>query len=176
MTSSSVSHKIKQRDVARDIFITPRELAKQHIEFCNSKETDIWFDPCRYNENGSYYSQMPADRREWCEILEGRDFLKIEKCDYSNIICCNPPYSLLDKWIKKCIFFKPRIICLLIGVGNLTARRIEWFEEAGYGLNKLRMLKVQKWYGMTYMVHFELGADSIMEIDRKVWYEDPVEK
>ena len=61
---------------------------------------------------------------------------------------------------------------MLIGVGNLTARRIEWFEKKGYSLNKLRMLKVQKWYGMSYLVHFEKNSDSIMEIDRKVWYED----
>tara|TARA_R110000824_G_scaffold285390_2_gene473588 strand:+ start:71 stop:586 length:516 start_codon:yes stop_codon:yes gene_type:complete len=168
--TSTISHSIKNRKVAKDVFITPRALAKQHIDFVNSTPNDDWLDPCRNNENGSYYSQMPEGRRDWCEIIEGVSFF-----DYSNnpnIICCNPPYSILDKWIKKCIELNPRIISMLIGVGNLTARRIEWFEKAGYSLNKLRMLKVQKWYGMSYLVHFEKNSDSIMEIDRKVWYED----
>jgi hypothetical protein len=47
--------------------------------------------------------------------------------------------------------------------------------DEGYGLYKLRMLKVQKWYGMSYIVHFEKGKGNCIEIDREVYYEDKIE-
>jgi len=165
--SSSVSHKIKRRKNARDVFITPRKLAKVHIDFIDAKDDDFWLDPCRHDANGSYFSQFPTENKEWCEILEDRDFFATPHVP--DIICCNPPYSILDKWITRCVEVNPRVCSFLIGVGNLTARRIEMFEKAGYGLTKLKMLKVFEWYGMTYIAVFEKGTKSIMDIDRTVW-------
>jgi hypothetical protein len=99
--------------------------------------------------------------------LENKDFLKYDK--NVDVIIQNPPYSLLDIWFKKNIELNPRSFSMLIGVGNLTARRIEWCENAGYGITKLKMLKVWKWYGMSFIVVFEKGKKSIMSIDRTVW-------
>ena len=163
--SSKTGHKIKQRTNANDVFITPLELAKKHIDMIDYKENDSWLDPSK--NDGSYYNQYPSDKKDYCEILEDKDFFNYKaKVD---IICENPPYSLLDKWFKKVIELNPRVYSCLIGVGNLTARRIEWFEKAGYGIKKLKMLKVFKWYGMSYIVVFEKGCKSIIEIDRKVY-------
>ena len=164
--NSKISHSIKHRENANDVFITPLELAKKHIDFLdNIKDDDLWLDPCK--NNGSYYNQFPTNKKEYCEILENKDFF-----DYNgnpDIIIQNHPYSLTDKWIKKNIELKPRIISFLIGIGNLTARRIEILENAGYGLSKIKMLKVYKWYGMSLIVVFEKGKKSIIEIDRKVY-------
>lgn len=167
--TSTISHKIKARENANDVFITPLGLAKSHIDLHDVKEGEIWLDPCK--NNGSYYNQFPDGvQKEYCEILEDKDFLTFEgKVD---VIVQNPPYSMLDAWFKKNIELNPRSFSMLIGVGNLTARRIEWCEEAGYGITKLRMMKVHKWYGMSYIVVFEKNKPSIMEIDRKVWKED----
>lgn len=163
--SSKSSHKIKERINANDVFITPLELAKKHIEMIDYNHDDKWLDSCK--NSGSYFNQYPTNNKEYCEILEEKDFF-----DYQgdpDIICDNPPYSMLDKWFKKVIEINPRVYSCLIGVGNLTARRIEWFEQAGYGIKKLRMLKVWKWYGMSYIVVFEKDYKSILEIDRKVY-------
>jgi len=168
--SSSISHKIKKRNTAKDTFITPRELAKLQIDMtddANGECGETWLDPCRYNEEGSYYSQFPR-KREWCEITEGKSFFDYE--GEVDIICCNPPYSILDKWFKKCISLNPDTMSFLIGVGNLTARRIEWFNKAGYGLTDMKMLKVFGWYGMSMIVVFDKGGEDIISIDRKVWY------
>ena len=73
---------------------------------------------------------------------------------------------------KKTIELNPDCFSYLIGIGNLTARRIEWCEKAGYGLTKMKMLKVKSWYGMSVIVVFEKNKKSIMTIDRKVWYPD----
>ena len=67
------------------------------------------------------------------------------------------------------LLLNPREFSLLIGIGNLTTRRIEMIENAGYGLSKMKMLKIYKWYGMSCMVLFEKNKESIIEYDRKVY-------
>lgn len=164
--SSSVSHKIKNRDTAKDVFITPLELAKKHIDMVEYKPDDIWLDPCK--NDGSYYNQLPNDNKEYCEILEDKDFFNYNgKVD---IIIQNPPYSLMNKWIDKNIELNPRVISFLIGIGNLTTKRIETLETAGYGLTKMKMLKVHSWYGMSVLVNFEKDKPSIIEFDRTIYY------
>ena len=172
MSNPSVSgHAIKQRKVAKDVFITPKELAKKHIDMIDSEADEIWLDPCK--NNGSYYNQFPTESKEYCEILEDKDFFLYDGSP--DIIIQNPPYSLMDKWIKKNIELKPRVISFLIGLGNLTARRIEMFEKAGYGLTKMKMLKVWSWYGMSVLIVFEKEKQSIIEYDRKVYRDVPDE-
>ena len=173
--SSSVSHTIKQRKKPNDVFITPRALAKLQIDMTADADREkgekwaewgLWLDPCRNNAEGSYYSQFP-ENKDWCEILEGKSFFDYEGAP--NVICGNPPYSMLDEWFKKTIELNPDVCSFLIGVSNLTAKRIEWFEKADYGITKLKMLKVYKWYGMSYIVVFEKNKKSIMSVDRTVW-------
>lgn len=186
--SSKVSHNIKHRTNAKDVFITPKKLAKKAINMCKKtavaeeakmngeKHKCVWYDP--FKNTGNYYNQFPdygnGVQHEWSEILEGKDFFEFNgKID---VICSNPPYSMLDKVFKKCIELKPYCINLLLGVGNLTARRIEWMQNAGYGITKLHMCKVFSWYGMSYIVQWEKGQTSIMSFDRKVWREEEPKK
>lgn len=165
--SSKISHSIKQRNKANDIFITPIDLAKKHIDMIEFNENDKWLDPCK--NNGSYYNNFPNDNKDYCEILEQKDFFEYE--GHVDIIIQNPPYSLMNKWIEKNIELNPRIISFLIGIGNLTAKRIETLEHAGYGLTKMKMLKVNRWYGMSVLVVFEKDKSSIIEFDRKIYYD-----
>jgi len=191
--SSTSSHLIKGRKNAKDVFITPKALAKMHIDMVPDEyktPRSIWLDPCA-NSN-VYFDQFPKGSGGFgmnyrCEILEGTSFfdctIKKRGGDvYENpqvsyyqpeyVICSNPPYSILDDWFKKTIELNPDCFSYLIGIGNLTARRIEWCEKAGYGLTKMKMLKVKSWYGMSIIVVFEKNKPSIMTIDRKVWYPD----
>jgi len=165
--SSSISHNIKKRDTANDIFITPLELSKKQIDMIEYTENDIWYDP--FKNSGSYYNQFPNENKVWTEILENKDFFEFnEKVD---IICSNPPYSILNKVFEKSIELKPRVISYLIGVGNLTNRRIELMNNNGYGLTKMYWTKVFKWYGMSCIVVFEKDKENMegFGYDRKVW-------
>ena len=169
--SSNSSHLIKGRKTAKDIFITPKALAKMHIDMIPDEyktDSSIWLDPCA-NSN-IYFDQFPDTiyYKYRYEILEGTNFLDMNASN-NNVICSNPPYSILDDWFKKTIELNPDCFSYLIGIGNLTARRIEWCEKAGYGLTKMKMLKVKSWYGMSVIVVFEKNKPSIMTIDRKVW-------
>jgi len=165
MSKSNTSHKIKQRENPNDIFITPLKLAKYNIDMIEYNQDDIWYDP--FKNNGSYYNQFPNENKKWSEILEDKDFFTFdEKVD---IICSNPPYSMIDKILEKSVELKPRIISYLIGVNNLTAKRMEYMENNGYYITKIHMCKVFKWYGMSMIVIWEKDKKSIMSYDRVVW-------
>ena len=163
--NSKISTKIKNRTTPNDVFITPLPLSKKAIEFINYTDDDIWLDP--FKNNGSYYNQFPNNNKKWCEILDNKDFFEFD--EDVDIICSNPPYSCLDKVIEKSISLKPKVINYLIGINNLTARRLEMFENNNYGLTKIHMCKVFKWYGMSVIVQFEKDTKSIISFDRMVW-------
>ena len=164
--TSTISHNIKARKNANDVFITPPQLAKNHIDMIEYKTDDIWYDP--FKNNGSYYNQFPNENKKWSEILDDKDFFEFnEKVD---IICSNPPYSMIDKVLEKSVELKPHTISYLIGVNNLTAKRIEYMENNGYYITKIHMCKVFKWYGMSFIVVWNNNTDKpLISYDRKVW-------
>jgi 16S rRNA A1518/A1519 N6-dimethyltransferase RsmA/KsgA/DIM1 with predicted DNA glycosylase/AP lyase activity len=102
--------------------------------------------------------------------LQNKDFFKFDK--KIDIICSNPPYSILNKVFEHSIKLNPRIISYLIGINNLTPRRIEMMNSAGYGLTKLLMTKVYKWFGISVIVIFEKDKNNIIMFDRTIWRED----
>lgn len=156
---------IKTRKSPNDVFITPLELAKQHIDMIDYEPHEIWYDP--FMNDGSYYNQFPNENKVWSEILEGRDFFDFN--DKVDIICSNPPFSMFLKIINKCIELQPRVISLVFSSHNLTPKRLQIMEEAGYGLTKLHMFKVYVWFGITYILQFEKNKPSIITYDRNVW-------
>tara|TARA_R110002167_G_scaffold2568_4_gene12967 strand:+ start:810 stop:1316 length:507 start_codon:yes stop_codon:yes gene_type:complete len=164
--SELISRKIKKRDKANDVFLTPLILAKKHIDLIEYKDSDIWYDP--FKNSGNYYNQFPNDNKVWSEILEGEDFFDFKM--EVDIICSNPPYSMINNILEKCIELNPHTISLLIGQNNLTAKRIEDMNKAGYGLYKCVMLKVWDWYGLSYIVYFKKGSENCIDIDRTIYY------
>ena len=185
--SSKRSHDIKARKEAKDVFITPPDLAKLHIDFVieNFVEGEfnnvdikdlVWLAPCRYNQDGSYWKHFKEtydfQNADWCEITEGRNFFEYNL--NPQIICGNPPYSIFEDWIKKTIDTEPYIFSYLIEQGKLTPRRLEIIEDAGYYLAGMKMLKVRSWYGISYICVFKQinnlnNGDSAISFNRKVW-------
>ena len=183
--TSKTSHTIKHRDNAKDVFITPVELAKKHINFTKKnleptwfydedgnleevegRKQDFWYDP--FKNSGNYYNNFPdPGMRDWAEILEGKDFFNYEPgkgyrhANQDNlVICSNPPYSMMDKVYERCIELDAKIISFLVAFHSITPRRIEYMEKAGYKIKFLHICKVFKWYGMSCIVIFEkLGED-----------------
>jgi len=164
--SSKISHNIKKRTEPKDIFITPKPLALTHINMISTDYNDkIWFDPFR--NSGNYYNQFPTDKKEWTEILDGKDFFDFNK--NIDVICSNPPYSMIDKILEKSVSLNPDVISFLLNINNLTAKRLEYMEKNNYSITKLHMCKVFKWYGMSLIVVFEKNKNPILSYDRIVW-------
>ena len=161
--SSKISHNIKHRENPKDVFITPDDLAKKHINICRQNlykdgwEKTLWYDP--FKNSGVYYNNYFDDqRKDWAEILEDRDFFKyvpeLEK-DEKLVVCSNPPYSMIDNVLKRCCELKSYTVSLLLAFHALTPKRIEMMEKNGYRLSHIHLCKVFKWYGMSAIVEFE---------------------
>lgn len=164
--SSIINHNIKGRKKPKDIFYTPKNLAIKHINMINSSEDDIWLDA--FAGKKIYYNNYPKCKNKyWCEIQDKIDFFEFNK--KIDIICTNPPYSIIDKVLQKSVSLNPRIISYLIGVNNFTAKRLEFMNNNGYGLTNLHMCKIFKWFGMSYILVFEKNKKNIMTFDRIVW-------
>jgi hypothetical protein len=162
--SSSKSHTIKSRDIANDVFITPLGLAKRAIDMVGTTEGK-WLDP--FKATGNYYNQFPTENKEYTEITQDLDFF--EYSEPVDVICSNPPYSILNEVFKHSVSLNPKIINYLIGINNLTPKRIEFFNENGYYLTKMEIFKVYKWYGMSVIVQFEKDKDNIISFNRTIW-------
>lgn len=157
--SASVSHSIKHRATAKDVFFTPEAVVKtqiQHVVDRGVREEDIWLDP--FKGGGVYYDNFPTEYKDYMEIAEGFDFFSYTS--EVDIICSNPPYSMIDKVLEKSVSLKPRVISYLLLHGAMTPKRMEYMETAGYGLVSIYTCKVYKWYGMAEAYTFEKGADN----------------
>lgn len=58
-----------------------------------------WLEPCR--GDGRIFNSIPQDRRTWCEIQEGRDYLK--QPAPADVCLTNPPFSVSLPFAKKAL-------------------------------------------------------------------------
>jgi hypothetical protein len=153
--------------VARDVFLTPEPLAKELIETHSNKPEYIWLDP--FKNTGNFYNNYPKNnKKDWCEILDNKDFFQYK--EQVDIISSNPPYSILDKVFQHCFKIAKHEVGLLIGINNLTAKRIEMANKAGFYIKYMKMFKVYNFFGMSIYVIFSRDVDkNIMDYNRKVW-------
>jgi hypothetical protein len=168
--SGKISRTIKERSSANDVFYTPQSVVDIHLGLIDSREEDRWFDP--FYGAGAYYNSFPTENKDWTEIAMGKDFFDYDKpCD---VICSNPPYSMIDKVLQKSVELQPRVISYLIGQNNLTTKRIEFMNSCGYYLKKLHLLKIYEWYGLSMIVVFERDCSNCITFDRTVHYSKSV--
>jgi len=164
--------KIQNREHPQDVFYTPLPLVRTHLEYVKQyvKDDDIIFDP--FFGTGNYYNlfseYFKKNTFDYTEITLAKDFFEYDK--NIDVICSNPPYSLIDKVLEKSVSLNPHTISYLIGIHNLTARRIEYMNKKGYYLTKMKMLKVFKWFGMSCIIVFTKGRENCVDFDRTVYH------
>ena len=154
--TSNTSHAIKARKEAKDVFYTPLLVAQTHISQIKHKEEDMWFDP--FYGKGIYYDNFPTTKKDFTEIALGKDFFTSDV--KPDIICSNPPYSMVDEVLQKSVEMNPRIISYLLLQGKMTPKRLEFMKQHNYGLTAVYTCKVYQWYGMAEAYTFEKGVDS----------------
>ena len=168
--NANISHSIKHRKEAKDVFYTPLSVAKTHIESINSNPDDKWLDP--FAGKYIYYQNFPTVKKDYTEISEGKDFFEYtEKVD---VICSNPPYSIIDKVLEHSVKLNPRIISYLLLEGKMTPKRIEYLNKNGYSMTGMYMCKVFKWYGMA--VAYTFSKSEIINNDVKFIYDRKVHR
>jgi hypothetical protein len=151
---SKTNHDIKHRKEPNNEFYTPRELAKMLFSFVPIVYGDTIMDNA-YGTGKFYFKG-----------LKSKDFFNDNrKVDW---YITNPPYSDLDKWLIKSSNAR-KGFAYLLGINNLTAKRIEDCEKRGFYITHIHLCKVFKWFGMSAFVIWEKNKKGIIGYDRTVW-------
>jgi len=162
---TGIANKIKYRKYANDEFYTPEKLAKSLIKLVPYKKGDVWLDNAP--GHGAFLDNFPAGVKK-AECVE---FFTVapDSCDWA---VTNPPYSKLDDWFEHSTKVSRKGFAYLLGFHNITPRRIQMCEKAGFGLTQVHLCKVFKWFGISAFCVFEKGKPSIINYDRKVWHSE----
>jgi len=156
---SSISHKIKHRKIANDEFYTPDLLAKKLITLVPFNNNDLILSAA-YG-TGNFYKHFPVNR------VYTTDFFNWHTpVDW---IIDNPPYSMLDKWLDHSALVSQKGFAYLLGLHNLTPKRIEHLEAKGFYIKQIFLCKVFKWYGISAFIVWEKHSTGIINYDRIVW-------
>lgn len=162
MVSSSIAHSIKHRRFANDEFMTPRELAKILVPKVPLKVGDTVIDPSP--GEGAFYDAFPSFVFK-TQILG--DFFEFNH-DYDWLIT-NPPYSKLDRWLEHSFDVADIGVAYLLGLHNITPRRLELANKYGFGLSAMHLCKVFHWFGISAFCIWQKGKPDIVAYDRIVW-------
>jgi hypothetical protein len=165
MKLSEGAHDIKHKLIPNDEFYTPKALVQSLISLVPLYGRESILDAAAANP--VFFDHFPCSGPRYStEHFEQWD----TPVDW---IITNPPYSLLKDWWMPQTFKHAKIgYAYLLGQGNLTPKRIQEANKAGFGLTKIHMCKVFQWYGISYFVVFEKDKPNIVSFDRKVWRED----
>jgi hypothetical protein len=145
---------------------TPSYLAKDLISNISLLSGDVVIDP--FMGEGAFYNHYPPYvKKEWAEILQGRDYKSIS-CEFDWVIT-NPPvrldfdldgkrynsfWGLLDYYSKRArkgIAFLTNDKCFQ----TLTPRRLSILQSRGFSLNKIIVCSVSKWRGRYFFCIFQ---------------------
>ena len=166
---NKIATKIKNRENQKDVFYTPLDLVEVHLEFVKPyiKNGFKLYDP--FFGNGAYYNlyqkHFPNCSYDWTEITLGKDFFTYnQNCD---AIISNPPFSMFNKVLEKCVSLNPSVISLIFGVVNLTPKRIEFMEQHGYKIVGYKLVAINDWFSQTILLIFSKHGDPCISYVRK---------
>jgi hypothetical protein len=161
---SAIGAKIKSKNVPNDIYYTPVELVRQHIELIPKeyhKECYKWLDP--FYGSGLYYNHYPHSNKDYTEIEIEKDFFDYK--ERVDVICSNPPFSLMNRVLEHSISLEPRVISYIMEIINLEPKRIKQMNDAGYGLTYIKVFRVRNWFASTIIAIFEKDKSNIIDIE-----------
>lgn len=162
---TKIANEIKYRKYANDEFYTPPDLAKSLVKLVPVAAGESVMDNA--SANPVFYDALgPTVKRQ-----KTGDFFTVKPLSVDWCVT-NPPYSKLDEWFDHSTQTCRKGFAYLLGFHNITPRRIERIEKAGFGLTKVHLCKVFKWFGISAFCIFERGKPSVLNYDRKVWHSE----
>lgn len=163
MNINNQAHEVRYRQKPKDRYYTPLKLAKELISKVPLKPEDIVLDPCM--GKGAFYNQYPEGiKKDWCEIDDGRDYFNSSAYENQvDWVITNPPYSDLNRWIKKFTYSCRKGFALLLAEHAITPKRLKYIQEMGYGMTSIFYVKIMQWYGMSVFCVFEKGHKHIID-------------
>lgn len=156
----------------KDCVMTPFPLAKALIGMITPEPGLTFLDPCR--GTGAFYNQFPdCVEKDWCEILQGRDFFEQHK--QFDWVIGNPPYSVLSRWWEHTLDISKIGFAYLLGVHNLTTKRIQDAQNKGFSCIHMHLLKVKDWFGYSLFIIFKKDCVPAITSNRITWVHEDAE-
>jgi hypothetical protein len=164
---------LKDKDNPNDDKKTPRILAKKLIDMTPLLEGDTVLDG--FAGDGAFYDQYPSYvKKRWSEIKKKRDFFKrTRKVDW--VGPTNPPYSKINDVFEQSIKIANKGIAFLIGIMNVTPKRIAMLEKGGFGITHMHIAQVTGWFGKSLYIVAQKNKPSIISYDVKS-YRMPIDE
>ena len=79
-----------------------------------------------------------AEPKDWCEITEGRDFLKYDK--KADWIITNPPYSIYDNFLEHCFEVSDNVVLLVPIAKAFKSMGVEKLVDKYGGLKEIFLM------------------------------------
>tara|TARA_Y100001973_G_C5178972_1_gene323702 strand:+ start:337 stop:915 length:579 start_codon:yes stop_codon:yes gene_type:complete len=145
---------------------TNPELAKKLINLVDIKKHHILLDPFR--GRGAFYDNFPEkNHKYWCEIDDGVDFFDFDK--KVHWVITNPPYSCINKVFDHLIKICDEGFALLLGMINLSVKRIKYLETNGFFITKIHLVRVRGWFGTSCFVVWRKNKKPILSYDDDIY-------
>ena len=154
---------LKDKKNPNDNKKTPLKLAQKLIDMTPLIDGDVVLDG--FAGEGAFINQYPEYiTSKWCEINYKKDFFKWkEKVDW--VGPTNPPYSKINQVFEHSVKIASHGIAFLIGIINLTPKRIAILESAGFGITHMHLVQVTGWFGKSLYIVAQKGYPSIFTCD-----------
>jgi hypothetical protein len=156
---------------SNDVVQTPRPLARALVE--HFRPSGRILEPCR--GEGAFFDLLPG--ADWCEILQGRDFLATrvpvaEGCEptgelpldddrpllahaHYDWIVTNPPWSKIRPFLRRSMELADHVVFLLTINHMWTKARVRDVAEAGFGIKEIVLVDMPPSFPQS---GFQLGA------------------
>lgn len=145
---------LKDKENPNDKKMTPLDLAQKLIQLVPLEYEDKVLEGFR-GAGAFYHNFPPSVNKDWCEIDENKDFF-----DYHNgydWLISNPPYSKIQKILNKSLKEARKGIALLVGIINLTPKRLKLIEDNGFKITKIHICNVSGWFSNSVFIILQKG-------------------
>lgn len=117
-----------------DNVMTPEPLAKLIID--HYKPSGLILEPCR--GSGVFYNLLKTcGEVDWCEIVEGRDFLALESDKKYDWIVTNPPWSQIHPFLNKSMELADNVVFLCLINAFFMRARLHDIRSHGFSIREI---------------------------------------
>jgi len=159
---------MQEKDETYYFHQTPESACKELLKEVPFEDDDKVLEAFR--GEGAFYNNFPSNiQKDWCEILEGRDFK-----DYTapiDWVVSNPPFRLESKkgrvnsFYYLIDYYASRVNKGIAFLGNdscfstLTPKRLQELQEKyNLHIHKIIVCNIKKWRGRYFFIIFKKGT------------------
>ena len=112
-----------------DTYDTPDYTIDSLLDVLVIPKVYTFLEPCIGGANIYAKINLPANQMNWCEIAQGRDYLKANFPQSYDLIITNPPFSKAKEFLEKSLT-EANSVWYLLRVNFLASKnRVDWWQD-----------------------------------------------